>query len=57
MVMTTTTEEQILSAVCEAVKVLSNTPTVNRLDGDGWRAYRVGEVIRVDIKQGAISNG
>jgi hypothetical protein len=32
----------------QAVNVLETT-TVKRMDGNGFKAYKVGEVIRVDI--------
>lgn len=36
-------------AIQDAVQSLVNGTAVNRIDGEGWKVYRAGAVIRVDI--------
>jgi hypothetical protein len=48
-------KELSLKDISEAINTLLDNPSIKRLDGDGWKAYRVADQIRVDIsnpKQG-----
>lgn len=45
----TETGEEKLKAISAAIDTLLNNPHLKRLDGEGWRAYRVGVQIRVDV--------
>ena len=36
--------------IVNAYAYLRDHPNTKRLDGDGWSAYRVGDMIRIDIK-------
>jgi hypothetical protein len=38
-----------LQEISSAVETLMDNPSIKRLDGDGWKAYRVVDQIRVDI--------
>jgi len=37
-------------AIKAAVISLQMSPGIKRVNGNGWSAYKVGEIIRVDIK-------
>lgn len=37
-------------AIKVAVNILDDTPASKRMDGEDWKVYRVGEIIRVDVK-------
>jgi hypothetical protein len=39
------------AAIEEAVTVLQSSETLKRVDGKGWSAYKVGTIIRIDIKE------
>jgi hypothetical protein len=38
-------------AIKAAVITIQMTTNINRIDGQGWIVYRVGNIIRVDIKE------
>lgn len=33
-----------------AASMIKST-SVNRIDGDGWKVYRVGKIVRIDIEE------
>lgn len=45
----TESREERLDAISAAIDTLLSNPHLKRLDGEGWRAYRVGVQIRVDV--------
>lgn len=49
--METTTElGERLSEISNGIEVLLERKNLKRLDGNGWKAYRVGNDIRVDVE-------
>jgi hypothetical protein len=38
-------------AIKAAVIAIQMSENINRVDGKGWTVYRVGNVIRIDIKE------
>lgn len=45
----TTNQEEKYEAIVSAVETLLEKPALKRVDGDGWKAYRMVDQIRVDI--------
>lgn len=50
------TEEQV-EAIRTAVDIIRMGGTIKRVDGESFTAYKVGQLVRVDIKQDAQLDG
>ena len=44
------TEEEFKS-IKEAIEIIQNNPKINRIDGNKWSVYLVGQIVRIDIKK------
>lgn len=44
--------EEMHAEIKDVVNKMSETPSVKRMDGEQFKVYRVGRIIRVDITNG-----